>query len=285
MRESKRYEARESLTVEYSVAGDGAPILVMHGGHSNCQEEFGYSRLTKEGYMLITPSRPGYGATSAALGKDLATACRAYAGLLDHLQLEKVHIIAMSAGGPSGICFAAMYPERVKSLTLQSAVTKEWLTPKDKEYKAAKVLFRPETEKHTWRMISFMGSRFPKFLFRQMAPSFSSLPYKEVLASISDCDIEEFTRMNDRQRSGAGFMIDLAQTDRLDSEHLKSIRCPVLIFHSRFDRSVPIEHAFYAYKLIPGSVIQILDAWGHLVWLGKGSGQMENELVSFLRTV
>lgn len=32
----------DGLTIEYSRVGEGRPILVMHGGHSNCREEFGY---------------------------------------------------------------------------------------------------------------------------------------------------------------------------------------------------------------------------------------------------
>nr|WP_242790846.1 hypothetical protein [Bacillus haynesii] len=28
----------DGLTIEYSRVGEGKPILVMHGGHSNCRE-------------------------------------------------------------------------------------------------------------------------------------------------------------------------------------------------------------------------------------------------------
>lgn len=59
----------------------------------------------------------------------------------------RVHIIAVSAGGPTGICFAAMFPDRVASLTLQSAVTKPWLKPQDKEYKLGRRIFKPSLRK------------------------------------------------------------------------------------------------------------------------------------------
>ncbi|MCY9432478.1 hypothetical protein MOF49_02305 [Bacillus haynesii] len=32
----------DGLTIEYSRVGERKAILVMHGGHSNCCEEFGY---------------------------------------------------------------------------------------------------------------------------------------------------------------------------------------------------------------------------------------------------
>lgn len=76
------------------------------------------------------------------------------------------------------------------SLTLQSAVTKEWLTPKDKELKAARVLFRPKTEKYTWKLISIMNNLFPRFIFNQMFPSFSKLTHDEAEEMLSKEDVE-----------------------------------------------------------------------------------------------
>lgn len=188
-------------TIEYSIIGKGEPIFVLHGGHSNCNEEFGYKALIDNGFSIITPSRAGYGDTSKEIGESLSTACEYYLKLLDHLNLKKVHVIAISAGGPSGIYFASKYPERVSTLTLQSAVTKKWLTPKDVEYKAAKILFRPKLEKYTWKLISFMNNLFPQFIFKQMFSSFSNLAYKEATTMLSKEDIEEIRKMNNRQRS------------------------------------------------------------------------------------
>ncbi|HYK03869.1 MAG TPA: alpha/beta hydrolase [Thermoanaerobaculia bacterium] len=44
----------------------------------------------------------------------------AYAFLLDHLGIDKVAVVAMSAGGPSALLFSVLYPHRVSSLTLIS---------------------------------------------------------------------------------------------------------------------------------------------------------------------
>ncbi len=63
----------EGLEMEYSIHGEGEPILVFHGGHSNCNEQFGYATLENEGYSLITPSRPGYGTTSEKNRQELST--------------------------------------------------------------------------------------------------------------------------------------------------------------------------------------------------------------------
>lgn len=290
MRETKQYQERftdvfiddNGSEIEYSIIGNGIPILLFHGGHSNCNEEFGYGELLEQGYSIITPSRAGYGKSTPKIGRSLQTACHAYLTLLNHLNIERVHVIAISAGGPSGLFFAGHYPERVRSLTLQSAVTKQWLTSKDMEYKAAQILFRASTEKYTWGMISQLSNRFPKFMFKQMASSFSKLPYNQIATSITNEDIEMFRKMNNRQRSGHGFIIDLSQTGEISETDLHSIKCPTLILHSINDSAAPIDHAHYAHNNITNSTLCILESWGHLIWLGQDSEKMYDELIRFL---
>ncbi|GAB2571392.1 alpha/beta fold hydrolase [Gracilibacillus alcaliphilus] len=273
----------DGRTIEYSVTGEGdIPILVLHGGHSNCYEEFGYRPLITGGFKIITPSRAGYGRTSKAIGESLSKACEYYVKLLDYLEIGKVHLLAVSAGGPSGLYFASHYPERVKTLTLQSAVTNEWHTPKDNLYKIAQVVFRPFMEKITWKLVSNISNGFPKFMFKQMAPSFSNLSYEEIKSKMSDNDMDEIRRMNNRQRSGHGFLIDLSQTKDITAKHLQVISCPTLIMHSKNDSAVPLQHACYADQQISDSQLCLLDSWGHLIWLGHDSNHVHEKLVKFL---
>ncbi|QCR34119.1 alpha/beta fold hydrolase [Lysinibacillus sp. SGAir0095] len=272
----------EGFQVEFTIVGEGEPIFVLHGGHSNCNEEFGYDFLIEQGYSLITPSRPGYGKSSKEMGESISVACDFYVKLLNHLNLDKIHVLAISAGGPSGIYFASKYPHFVKTLILQSAVTKEWLTPKDIEYKVASKIFHPKAEKVTWKLISFMNNKFPSFIFKQMFPSFSSLNYKEAKEKIAEWDTEEIRKMNNRQRSGYGFLIDLQQVNDLTVDDLESVACPTLIMHSKFDGSVPLDHAYFAHESISSSELCLLDTWGHLIWLGTSSYKTNEAAVKFL---
>lgn len=273
----------EDQTIEYSITGkEGIPVLVMHGGHSSCYEEFGYGSLVENGFKIITPSRAGYGKTSKEIGESLSKACAYYVELLNHLGIEKTHVISVSAGGASGLYFASHYPERVKTLTLQSAVTMEWHTSNDKIYKIAQILFRPSMERITWKLTSSMSNRFPNFMFKQMTPSFSKLPYYRVRDRMADNDIDEIRRMNNRQRSGYGFLIDLLQTKEIILKDWKAISCPTLIQHSKHDGAVPLEHAYYAHQQIPDSRLCLLDTWGHLIWLGEGAEKVNKKLIEFL---
>ena len=278
-REISIFNSRDT-TLEYSIIGKGFPILLFHGGHSSCLEEFGYQRLLTSGYSIITPSRAGYGHTSPIM--DLGLACHIYKSLLDHLSIEKVHVIAVSAGGPTGIMFCSMFPDRVASFTLQCAVTKPWLTPEDKEYRMARRIFKPETERRTWKILAMMNNLLPKLTFRMMITSFSKLPYSEVRKRLDDQSAEVFREMNNRQRSYSGFLIDLEQTQRDYSKELMSIQAPTLIIHSQNDNSVSLSHPENAKALIPQAEICILDSWGHLIWIGKHAADFDNALISFL---
>src|SRR5690625_442158 len=114
-------------------------------------------------------------------------------------------------------------------------------------------MFRPSLEKMTWKLTSSMSNRFPSFMFKQMTPSFSKLSYNKVKDRMAENDIDEIRQMNNRQRSGSGFLIDLSQTKKITIKDLKAISCPTLIQHSKHDRAVPLEHAYYAHQQIPDS--------------------------------
>lgn len=269
--------------MEYSVTGGGAEtVLLLHGGHSNSNETFGVKMLVDGGYAVLIPSRPGYGKTSKGIGDSLAETAEYYIGLLNHLSIDKVHLIAISTGGASGIYMASKYPGRIKSLILQSAVTQEWLRPDDSLYKIARVAFRSPVEKVTWRLLSTMNNLFPETVFRFMAPSFSTLSNKVILDKMADNDIEEIRLMNNRQSSGQGFLIDLAATKEITAAALQEVRCPALIIHSRNDASVPLEHAYFAHDNIPDSTLIVTESWGHIIWLGKEAEETDELVTEFL---
>ncbi|MGB0384961.1 MAG: alpha/beta fold hydrolase [Ardenticatenaceae bacterium] len=267
-------------TIEYSLEGDGAPVLVLHGGHSSCRETFGRGALLKAGFAVLTPSRPGYGQTSVSVGKTAADAADSMISLLDALQIDKVAVIAISAGGLTGLHLAATYPERVSKLVLESAVTQTWLSPDDATYKIARKLFHPRTERLTWGMLKRLVRLFPRFVFRQMAPSFSTLPMKEVMRTLSEEDLALFQQMIERQSSGAGFMLDLDH--HIEAGVIDTITVPTLIVHSPHDNAVPFAHARHAHQRIPQSELLQANTWGHLIWLGADAQRIKAKINAFL---
>jgi pimeloyl-ACP methyl ester carboxylesterase len=251
--------------IEYSIIGQGKPIVFVNGGHSNCRETIYQKGLDVNDYCFITPSRPGYGKTPLTeINKTAKGTADLYAALLAELAISKATIVGISAGGLTAIEFAANYPEKTDSLVLMSAVTKDWLSREDKMYKGGKIIFNPKIEKYIWALYRFSFKLFPKLMTRTMFQEFSThRPVK-----YTDGEVKELMNMTLTMRSGSGFVNDLDQ--RIDQQTLANVSCETLILHSSNDHSVDISHAHNANQKIRNSVIKVYkNRWGHLLWLGN----------------
>ncbi len=110
--------------IEYRLAGQGVPVLVLNGGHTHCQSPLGNERFfLAHGYQFIVPSRPGYGRTPSSSGRTAEESADALASLLDCLRLAQVIVVGISGGGPTALQLASRPPKRVSRLILQNAVT------------------------------------------------------------------------------------------------------------------------------------------------------------------
>src|SRR5258708_40377 len=114
----------EKGSIEYRVVGQGLTVLVLNGGHTNCNSPLGHEPFfLDQGYQLVIPSRPGYGKTPSSTGKSAEAFADALVSLLDYLHLEQVIVLGISGGGPTALQLAGRHPERVSKVILQNAVT------------------------------------------------------------------------------------------------------------------------------------------------------------------
>jgi pimeloyl-ACP methyl ester carboxylesterase len=105
--------------IEYAVAGDGAPVLVVHGAGGGFDQGLDFGKpLTARGFRIIAMSRFGYLRTPLPTDATPAAQADAHACLLDALQISRVAVIGMSAGAPSSLQFAIRHPQRTTTLVL-----------------------------------------------------------------------------------------------------------------------------------------------------------------------
>jgi len=100
----------------YELAGSGSPLVLIHAGICDSRMWDAQFDTFAEAYRVLRYDMRGYGQTDPVDGpyahyEDLRT-------LLDHLQLDKVHLVGCSMGGSTALDFAVAYPERVRSLTI-----------------------------------------------------------------------------------------------------------------------------------------------------------------------
>jgi len=105
--------------IEYAVAGDGPPVLVVHGAGGGFDQGLDLGKpLAERGFRVIAMSRFGYLRTPLPADATPAVQADAHACLLDALHIRRATILGVSAGAPSSLQFAIRYPQRTAALVL-----------------------------------------------------------------------------------------------------------------------------------------------------------------------
>jgi 2-hydroxy-6-oxonona-2,4-dienedioate hydrolase/4,5:9,10-diseco-3-hydroxy-5,9,17-trioxoandrosta-1(10),2-diene-4-oate hydrolase len=104
-------------------AGNGAPVVMLHGGGPGASGVSNYScniDALAEHFRVIVPDMPGYGRSAKGIDQSdpfgyLADMIR---GLLDELGVATAHVIGNSYGGAAALRLAMDTPHRVDKLVL-----------------------------------------------------------------------------------------------------------------------------------------------------------------------
>jgi pimeloyl-ACP methyl ester carboxylesterase len=246
----------------------------MHGSSSDCNSEMGYAPLIKAGFSVLTPSRPGYGRTPSSVGETAHQAAEAMIGLLDSLRLDKVYLIAISGGGPTGIHLAANHPDRIKAMVLESAVSKRLET-----YKFLKKYYGGP-HSLIWLMTKTTANIVPKLMFRITMSRFSTHDVGDIMKHTSPEDVAVLKQFFQTPDYAHGALIDLEhETTR---ELLNRIQIPTLVVHSQEDASVAFDHGQYSKDNIETSELYIARTFSHFIWIGPGSDEVGEKVIGFL---
>ena len=105
--------------IEYAVAGDGPPVLIVHGAGGGFDQGLDFGKaLVERGFRVIAMSRFGYLRTPLPTDASPAAQADAHACLLDALGIQRAAIAGASAGAPSSMQFALRHPTRITALVL-----------------------------------------------------------------------------------------------------------------------------------------------------------------------
>jgi len=102
--------------MEYAEAGEGAPVLMVHGTGGGFDQGLAMSRPLARGWRVIAPSRFGYLRSTFPAEPSSEHQADAFVDLLDHLGIARAPIIGGSAGALSAIAFAIRHPTRCSGL-------------------------------------------------------------------------------------------------------------------------------------------------------------------------
>ena len=171
--------------------------------------------------------------------------------LLDHLEIEKAHIVGASMGGMIAQVMTLNYPERVITLTAIMSTPgfdTEGLTGPNQKFidamKESMVLNLLEKEEEALIVTerALTGSRFP----------FDENSFKEEAKK----RIEQGINTSNGQIGAVG-----ASPNRFD--RLKEINKPTLIIHGTEDSLIPFDHGMALADNIPNAKMYAMDGVGH----------------------
>jgi len=121
-----RYFDSDGVKIRYIVEGEGEPVLLIHGFAANLHWQWVTPGLVKrlaKNYQVIAFDNRGHGLSGAPhdpeeYGLEMV---EDVVRLLDHLGIERAHIVGYSMGAFITNALLARYPERVITATLGGA--------------------------------------------------------------------------------------------------------------------------------------------------------------------
>ncbi len=100
--------------------GSGTPIVLLHSNTGNSDIWTPQiAAFSKAGYRVIAFDRRGWGrSTPDPSGPQPGSIAGDLDGLVDHLKLEKFHLVGVAGGGFAALDYAAWHPEHIRSLVI-----------------------------------------------------------------------------------------------------------------------------------------------------------------------
>jgi len=243
--------------IEYSVQGEGVPVLTLHGAGGGYDQGFWAAKLVfPDGYKLVSVSRYGFLRTPLPPNASIRSQATAYKDLLDHLGIQKIVVLGNSAGGPSATQFANDYPERVSALILLSAVSEASATG-DKPAFYAGIIHRIQQSDYAyWLMTKFLR---PMMLSLVGVPGHVYANFDPAQKQRAQEMLDIMHPMSPRYR---GTMNDgeMLQRERVSTDHVSA---RTLILHAKDDALVSYRHAEHAHKVLRGSRLVLFETGGH----------------------
>jgi pimeloyl-ACP methyl ester carboxylesterase len=104
--------------------GSGAPVVFLHAATGSSQVwEHQIPVFKASNFRVVTYDRRGFGRTVIdPAGIQPGTGSEDLLALVDHLRVDRFHIVGTAAGGIVALDFAVSFPQRLRSLVLANSI-------------------------------------------------------------------------------------------------------------------------------------------------------------------
>lgn len=254
-------------SIDYDVFGEGPPLLLIGGMGFGRWSWFKQSPALSRYFRVITFDIRNVGHLDADEGAYSVSNLAAHAAaLLDHLQVERAHVLGTSLGGFVAQELALRRPELVARLVLIST-----------SYGGSD--HEPMSPATLSKMLGW-GTLKQEDAVRQGLEVAVSEEYPEARS-------EEFEQMVDWRIADspplADYIKQMVAGSKFDaSSGVEGIRNPALILHGGDDRVVPVSNAESLSEKLPNAKLRVFEGAGHLVFVERAD-EVNEEILSFLK--
>jgi len=117
-----RSAALPDMEMYYETAGEGAPLLLLHGFTQTGRMWDPFVKSFAEGYQVVVPDLRGHGGSTNPSGQfTMRQSARDVFALLDRLGIGRVKAVGSSAGAMTLLHMATQQPERIEAMVLVGA--------------------------------------------------------------------------------------------------------------------------------------------------------------------
>jgi pimeloyl-ACP methyl ester carboxylesterase len=278
---SRVIETRHGL-LEYAEAGDGAPVVMLHGtGGGFDQGLFFTRRLVDLGWRVIAPSRFGYLRSDLPADPGPFAQAEALADLLDALGLDRVTVAGGSAGAIPAMAFALRFPERTAALVpiVPAAyvpgrpLPQPWTPFQRRVAEAAlgsDLLFWAAIRAVPDTLMSALLATDPGLVHAAAADEQARA--RAILEGILPVSARARGLLNDARETGRPAVLDYA-----------AISAPTLAISAEDDRFGTAANARHIAGAIPGAELIVYPQGGH-IWIGHDAA-LFGAVDAFLRRI
>jgi pimeloyl-ACP methyl ester carboxylesterase len=265
-----RFARVNGINIAHRVQGEGPPLVLVMGYrlNSTAWPEAFIEALARQ-FTVITLDNRGTGLSDKPVeGYAIANMARDVCGLLDELELSRVHMLGYSMGGAIAQEFVRQFPQRVSSLILcatmcggpRAVYAKPSVLSVMRDLDG---LSPEEAARRIWKVTYSRGylERHPEIAEAQMRREIA-LPTP---LHAADLQFQAFAEFD-------------------GSKALSNIRCPTLVLTGDLDELISPQNSRMMAKLIPGAKLMIIPGRGHRV-MWEASDECASSISEFIAAV
>ncbi len=248
----------------YELVGEGEPVALLNGVMMTTQSWHLQTLALSERYRCLLhdfrgqllSDKPDEPWTMEEHAADLAA-------LLDHLEIDRCHLVGTSYGGEVGLIFAATFPERVESLAVISSVSE----------------VGPDLDRAVaaWADAALDA---PETLYRVALPHNFSPRFVDANPKAIEMGEERLRACPPEFFPAFARLVDAFRALDVTSS-LERISCPTLVVVGGADRLKPPRYSQLIAERIPHSDYLSIPGAGHAVILER-SAEINRALLEFL---